>query len=540
MDRTIKTRTVARDVKTLNRRMPATRALKAAGREAKDEIKSIANPARTPDERQGASIWAESRVESAAVATAHGTTKAATSAGRRAKEDAVKRMRRGAHKKADGRTKERPAKPKRSVRTAPKGTKRMASFSAVGTDAGKSGAGNPGAQAVAARARKASFDTRSGAAIPKRAAASRRRAAKRAARSFARMAAASARSLAAALAGVGGLSASVVVIVCLVGLVTASAFGIFFAGGDMGDGNPTLRQVVAEIDAEHTARIEEAKAANPHDEVVMAGSKVAWKEALAVFATRATTDPQNPLDAITMDAQRQALLREVYWSMNQLIVRVEERAVVEVVLEDDGQGNLVETSAETTKKTLFIELVCKSADEAAAGYGFTSEQADLLRQLLDTRYDSAWRTVLYGAGRLDSGDIVEAAASQIGNVGGQPYWSWYGFESRVEWCACFVSWCANECGYIEQGIVPKFSYCPTGVQWFKDAGRWQDRGYTPQPGDIIFFDWGGDGTSDHVGIVESCDGSTVYTIEGNSGDACQRSSYSIGSASIMGYGAPLY
>lgn len=136
--------------------------------------------------------------------------------------------------------------------------------------------------------------------------------------------------------------------------------------------------------------------------------------------------------------------------------------------------------------------------------------------------------------RGGAADIVEIASSQLGNVGGRPYWSWYGFESRVEWCACFVSWCANECGYIDSGAVPKFSYCPTGVQWFKAAGRWLPGGSAPAPGDIVFFDWDGDGVSDHVGIVESCDGSTVRTIEGNSDDACRRSAYGVGSPFIMG------
>lgn len=63
--------------------------------------------------------------------------------------------------------------------------------------------------------------------------------------------------------------------------------------------------------------------------------------------------------------------------------------------------------------------------------------------------------------------LVEVARTQLGNVGGEPYWSWYGFGGRVEWCACFVSWCANECGYLERGIVPKFSLCTDGVDWFR-------------------------------------------------------------------------
>lgn len=125
---------------------------------------------------------------------------------------------------------------------------------------------------------------------------------------------------------------------------------------------------------------------------------------------------------------------------------------------------------------------------------------------------------------------------QLDNQGGQPYWSWYGFNSRVEWCACFVSWCADQCGYIESGLVPKFAGCVDGANWFKSNRKWQDRTYEPKAGDIIFFDWEGDGTTDHVGIVEKCENGTVYTVEGNSGDACKQRQYTVGSSNIYGYG----
>ena len=136
--------------------------------------------------------------------------------------------------------------------------------------------------------------------------------------------------------------------------------------------------------------------------------------------------------------------------------------------------------------------------------------------------------------------IVEVAASQIGNVGGEPYWSWYGFNGRVEWCACFVSWCAHKCGYIEAGIIPKFAGVGTGINWFQDRHQWQKRGYQPKPGDIIFFDWDGDGYGNHVGIVESSDDTYVYTIEGNTSDSCKRRTYFLHSTVIMGYGIPKY
>ena len=130
--------------------------------------------------------------------------------------------------------------------------------------------------------------------------------------------------------------------------------------------------------------------------------------------------------------------------------------------------------------------------------------------------------------------VVDIAKSQVGNVGGQPYWSWYGFNSRVEWCACFVSWCYGQMGLSE----PRFAACQSqGIPWFQSHGQWGARGYDNlAPGDAIFFDWDLDGSADHVGIVIGTDGSRVYTVEGNSGDACKIRSYDVNYECIKGYG----
>lgn len=365
------------------------------------------------------------------------------------------------------------------------------------------------------------------------------RAARRASVRYARMAAASARAAVAALSSLGALALGLVVIVALAGLIASSPFGIFFSGGDMGDGNPTLREAISGLNEEHQARIDRIAAENPHDELSLAGSRVPWREVLAVWSVRTAADPDDPADVLTLDERRLASLEEVFWDMNAIDYEVQERQVEEIVEVEREDGTVAEGTETVTRRVLVVTLSARSPDEAASSYGFTAEQADMLAQLLDDRHAAMWQSVLYGV-TGGSGDIVEVAASQIGNVGGQPYWSWYGFSGRVEWCACFVSWCANECGYIEAGAVPKFAACSAGVQWFKSAGLWHDRGYEPQPGDIVFFDWGGDGGADHVGIVESCDGSTVHTIEGNTSDSCARRSYRVGSASILGYGTPLY
>ena len=169
----------------------------------------------------------------------------------------------------------------------------------------------------------------------------------------------------------------------------------------------------------------------------------------------------------------------------------------------------------------------------------TVEQLEMYRVYLET---SGNKPLIFGGGSPDvsaSEDLsgvqfVDLAKRQVGNVGGQPYWSWYGFNSRVEWCACFVSWCYGQMGLSE----PRFAACQSqGIPWFASRGQWGARGYENiAPGDAIFFDWDLDGSADHVGLVIGTDGSRVYTVEGNSGDACKIKSYPLDYACIKGYG----
>ena len=174
--------------------------------------------------------------------------------------------------------------------------------------------------------------------------------------------------------------------------------------------------------------------------------------------------------------------------------------------------------------------------EQAAAHGWSSYgDTEYVPHVMRYYSGGGWFSGLFGNGQL-----VTIAKSQLGNEGGQKFWSWYGFDSREEWCACFVSWCADQAGLIQKGAVSKFSLCTAGVDWFQEKGKWQSGGNIPTPGTIIFFDWDHDGASDHVGIVESCDGTTIHTIEGNSGDAVKQNSYAVNSRSILGYGLVAY
>lgn len=346
------------------------------------------------------------------------------------------------------------------------------------------------------------------------------------------------KALIAAIAAGGWVAVVVIIVICLIGLLLGSVFGIFFSGEDSGNGM-TMQTVVREINTEYDTKLDEIKNGIAHDVLEMSGSRAVWKEVLAVYSVKTTTDPDNPQEVATMDGSKKELLKNIFWEMNEISSRTESKTETQITESDDGHGNIVQTETTVTRTYLYITVSHKTAEEMADKYNFNEEQRKQLSELLAEENNSLWSQVLYGISGGD-GEIVSVALSQVGNVGGQPYWSWYGFNSRVEWCACWVSWCANECGYIDSGIIPKFAGCVNGSQWFKDRGQWQDGSFIPEAGQIIFFDWEGDGETDHVGIVERVENGTVYTVEGNSGDACRQNNYAIGSSYIYGYGIPAY
>ena len=354
------------------------------------------------------------------------------------------------------------------------------------------------------------------------------------------------KALIAAIAAGGWVAVVIILVICVIGLIVGSCFGIFFSGEDSGTGQ-TMRQAVQEINADYQSQIDTTRANLTYDELEMSGSRAVWPEVLAVYAVKATTDPDDPQEVATVDDSKKAILKDIFWRMNEISSRTESKTEEVITETDDGHGNIVETATTVTRTYLYITVSHKTAEEMADNFNFTADQRKQLSELLDEENRRLWSAVLYG---IYSGDdaIVKAALSQVGNAGGEPYWSWYGFNSRVEWCACFVSWCFNECGYLDTGTAPKFAGCVGGVEWFRSREQWADNTIEPAPGMIVFFDWNDpngasgpqDGEADHVGIVEKCENGIVYTIEGNSGDSCRVNQYPLGYYEILGYGVVAY
>lgn len=349
----------------------------------------------------------------------------------------------------------------------------------------------------------------------------------------------------AAIAAGGWVAIVAIVVICLSALLLGSVFGIFFAGEDAGTGQ-TIQTVVREINSDYDDKLMNIRDKSSYDVLEMKGSRAVWKEVLAVYSVKVNTDPDNPQEVVTMDEAKKKLLKTIFWDMNNISSRTEDKLETVITETDDGNGNIVQIKNTERRTYLYITVSHKTAYDMASKYGFNQEQREYLDGLLSDENNSLWSSVLYGTSGEDN-QIVAVALSQVGNVGGRPYWSWYGFNSRVEWCACFVSWCANECGYIETGIIPKYASCVNGVQWFKDRGQWLDGSAEPLPGMIIFYDWDKqgqsgqqDGRADHTGIVWKVENGYVYTIEGNLSDKCMTSRRPIGEYQILGYGVPEY
>ena len=245
----------------------------------------------------------------------------------------------------------------------------------------------------------------------------------------------------------------------------------------------------------------------------------------------------------------QTELERIFAAQYQLTLTEEVEVRYRTETRTDSEGNSYTVEVPYNYYILNVTLTSKPISSVASEL-LTPDQLEMYQVYRQTLGN---KPLIFGGGSADTSDseslagvefvngtrpgnqaVVDIAKSQVGNVGGQPYWSWYGFTSRVEWCACFVSWCYGQMGLTE----PRFSACQSqGIPWFQSHGQWGGRDYANiAPGDAIFFDWDLDGSADHVGIVVGTDGSRVYTVEGNSGDACKIKSYSLTYECIKGYG----
>ena len=348
------------------------------------------------------------------------------------------------------------------------------------------------------------------------------KAAKEAGKKVLRAIAAAAEKLVAAIGTGGAAAVSVVVVILLVGMLFASPLGILFAGEDTGT-EIKIPDAVATLNGEFTDEIYRIMEEHPYDELDMQeGMEAAmlqnWRNVLAVYAVKVSTDEEHGLDVITMDEEKLQLLREIFFDANKLEYELTARTV-------DGKRIT----------TLHISVQIKDAMQMANEYGFTAQQREMLEELLKPDYDDIFLSLIGDyqpggtpIGPVDISDIQgtlpddldplrESIVLTAYQLLGKVTYFWGGKSLVLGWdsrwgtpttvtapgsgstgkvlpfgldCSGFVDWTfynATSGAYLPGrggGAASQHGYC-TNVSW-PDA----------LPGDLVFY-----ADDSHVGIV---------------------------------------
>ena len=220
---------------------------------------------------------------------------------------------------------------------------------------------------------------------------------------------AGAKSIGAIIVGGGVPAVVVIIILCLIGAIGGTCFGIFLANDETTETNKTMSQAISELTSEHYANLTSMKASYTYDLLEVQGNtSIIWKDVLAVYAVK-TTSGDNPLEVVTLDDEKMELLRGIMKDMNKMTGVVIPKVVAETTVTTDENGNSIKTTTYVTKTVLTVSILQLSVDEISALYNFNDEQKALLEELMSDEYSDLWGELL-GA----SGQIIQSGSSFVG------------------------------------------------------------------------------------------------------------------------------
>lgn len=301
-----------------------------------------------------------------------------------------------------------------------------------------------------------------------------------------------------ALIGAGGAVVAVLLVVAVAAMFLTSPFGIFFPDEK---NTITMQDAIKEINIKYQERVNEIIDAYDDgsvDLIEYSGNRMQWKYVIAIYAVRYSEENG---DVMTLDNAMVDRLTKMFFDFHDFDISFSWR--------DTEHSRLKVMTVNTTTKTM---------QEVMDSYKFSESDREMVQELLMQNTNDMWVDLLYNISGNGGYALVSVARDQIGTFGGQTYWSWYGYNATnapSDWSGCFVSWCANEIGYIDQGVFPQFSNAQSGINWFKNNGMWQDATSAPSVGDIIFLDFNQDGIADRCGIVSGIVNDMVKYITGS-------------------------
>lgn len=205
------------------------------------------------------------------------------------------------------------------------------------------------------------------------------------------------KALISALIAGGCIAVVVIVVICLVGLLVSSVFGIFFSSEKTSTNAITMNEVVAECNQEFADKLQSIQDSNPHDDYVLEGNMASWKDILLIYTIK-QSNGKNQTDVVTIDDNKKKIVKDIFWEMNTISSEVKEETVIEQGINTD------EEPKEVQKNVLRIKIANKSVDEMKTKYNFNTEQNKQLAELSSNQYSSLWNGVIYGLN--DSGEYV--------------------------------------------------------------------------------------------------------------------------------------
>ena len=208
----------------------------------------------------------------------------------------------------------------------------------------------------------------------------------------------------------GWILALIIIIICLIGLICSSAYGIFFSNeSEVGD--KTMSSVVREVNNDFTKKITEIQNNTEHNDYEISSNRATWKDMLSIYAVLVTGGNEQS-DVITLNDEKIATLKQVFWNMNTITYRTEDIEKDIETFDDDGNSKI----EKVTRKVLYIDITSKSLQEMIELYSLNPNQIEQLADLQKDEYNEMWAYLFYGTG-TGSTDIVEVALSQVGNKG---------------------------------------------------------------------------------------------------------------------------
>ncbi len=212
-----------------------------------------------------------------------------------------------------------------------------------------------------------------------------------------------AESLISAIIAGGWISVIVIIVLCLVGALASSFYGIFFST-ETSDSGMNISSVIQEINADYDNRIDELKS-DEYDRIEINGSKANWKDVLSIYAVKVTTDPDNPMEIATVDENKKSILSNIFWDMNSIDSQSETRTETKEITSTDENGNEVITTKNVTVKVLTITISSKTADDMSVQYSFDNKQKEYLAELMNDSNDKLWASIIFSTGGNTNVDI---------------------------------------------------------------------------------------------------------------------------------------